>query len=87
MLFIWHRSGLTFLLTCVVVWSLWGYGQRGVLLYRILQWNSFSCGILRSLFFFSGDCLNCMLFGLLHRTLCNMCLVGAERAGDLMLNC
>ena len=34
-LFIWHRSGLTFLLTYVVVWSLCGYGQRGFLLYRI----------------------------------------------------
>ena len=86
MLFIWHRSGLTFLLTYVVVWSLWGYGQRGVLLYRILEWNSFSCGILRSLFF-TGDCLNSMLFGLLHCKLCNMCLVGADGAGVLMLNC
>ena len=86
MLFIWHRSGLTFLLMYVAVWSLLGYGQRGFLLYRILEWNSFSCGILRSLFF-TGDCLNCMLFGLLHRRLCNTCLVGADGAGVLMLNC
>ena len=37
--------------------------------------------------FFFGDCLNSMLFGLLRRVLCNMCLVGAECAGVLMLNC
>ena len=61
-------------------------GSVGFCYIAFLQRNSFSCGVLRGLFFF-GDCLNSMLFGLLRRVLCNMCLVGAECAGVLMLDC
>ena len=57
------------------LWAAWGFAISHFAVEFIFAW--YSSGFV----FFSGDCLNCMVFGLLHRMLCNMCLVVAERAG------